>query len=124
MIQPNEYQDLTGETEIYSEAAEHFVAELDTPQVKWLKLAYCTGKLNGEAGECAEIVFKAFRGSVGVISSDDKKKLEKELGDVLWYVARIAALLNVPLESIMQQNIAKLLDRKNRGILHGYGDDR
>jgi len=124
-MQPNEYQEATERTELYSNAAGEFISYTSYDQAKnWLKLAYCTGKLNGEAGEAAEIVFKAFRGNLGQLDDEQRKALIKELGDVLWYVARIAALIDIDLETVMQINIDKLQDRKDRGVVHGYGDDR
>lgn len=139
-MHPNEYQKLTKKTEIYSDAAERFIQELlfVIPVVsitepfmanyeeflKCLKLMYCTGKLNGEAGEAAEIVFKSFRGNLGVLTDQEKILLAKEMGDVLWYVARISDLIEYDLETIMQMNIDKLMDRKDRNLLHGYGDER
>lgn len=120
----NEYQSLTKETEIYSEAASRFALLPADEQMPWLQLAYCVGKLNGEAGEAAEIVFKAFRGDAGHLSDEQKAKLQKELGDCMWYIARIADLIGVSLEEVMKQNIEKLTDRKTRGVVHGYGDER
>jgi len=118
------YQIATKRTELYTEATKDFIEVLDFDQTEWLKLAYCTGKLNGEAGEVAEIVFKAFRGSKGVLTSEQKVALQKELGDCMWYIARMADLLDTNLGRIMQMNLDKLDDRKDRGVVHGYGDDR
>ena len=120
----DEYQRRTELTQLYSIAAREFVTSSMMQQLDWLELAYCTGKLNGEAGEAAEIVFKAFRGSMGNLSGEDKYKLQKELGDIMWYVARISDMIGVPLSEIMSQNLEKLQDRKERGVLHGSGDDR
>lgn len=120
----DEYQAKAVSTEIYSDAAMEFISLSFLEQIRWLKLAYCAGKLNGEAGEAAEIVFKAFRGNGGYLSGEDKVRLQKELGDIVWYVSNIAQLIGVPLSEIMQQNVDKLQDRKERGVLHGYGDDR
>ena len=53
-----------------------------------------------------------------------RKELKKELGDVLWMVAAIATLNNFDLAGIMQENIAKLQDRLNRGVIVGEGDNR
>ena len=118
------YQKMALETQIYSEAARQFIDEPATQQLACLEMMYCVGKLNGEAGEAAEIVFKNFRGAGGYLSGDEKVKLQKELGDVLWYVANIAHLIGMPLSVIMEQNLEKLQDRKDRGVVHGYGDDR
>lgn len=120
----NEYQALTEQTQLYSTAAREFIDVPAMQQLAWLELAYCTGKLNGEAGEAAEIVFKSFRGAQGHMSQDEVDALVKELGDVLWYVARISDLLGYNLNTIMERNIQKLMDRKARGVVHGYGDDR
>lgn len=132
-MQINEYQDLTEKTEIYSEAAIKFIDEVvyqcenieDTTKAeRFLSLMYCTGKLNGEAGEIAEKVFKAFRDNRGVISDELAASLFKEVGDICWYAARIAGILGFKLEDIMQGNINKLMDRKERGVLSGSGDNR
>lgn len=127
MAEPNAdvYQKMALETELYTDASIQFLDgyEFDNA-VGTLSMMYCAGKLNGEAGEVAELVFKNFRGSGGVLSGDEKFKLQKELGDVLWYVANIAHLIGVPLSVIMEQNLEKLADRKNRGVVHGYGDER
>lgn len=133
----NEYQQLTGETEIYSKASRKFLAQcrgayqmpegITDRNELFLSLAYCTGKLNGEAGEVAELVFKALRdgdNEAGLIEPDRAKLLFKELGDVMWYVSRIADLLGFKLEDVMQANIDKLMDRKERGVLSGSGDNR
>lgn len=50
--------------------------------------------------------------------------VRKELGDALWMIAEIATLNGLTLEDIMRSNIAKLADRKNRGVIDGSGDDR
>lgn len=50
--------------------------------------------------------------------------VRKELGDVLWFVAEIATLNGLTLEGLMDSNIAKLADRRSRGVIDGSGDDR
>ena len=68
--------------------------------------------LNGEAGECIDIVKKhLFQGH-----PLDTDKLLDELGDVLWYVAITADGIGVPLENIMQHNIDKLRRRYPEGF--------
>ena len=68
--------------------------------------------LNGEAGECIDIVKKhLFQGH-----PLDTDKLVDELGDVLWYVAITADGIGVPLEDIMQHNIDKLRKRFPEGF--------
>lgn len=68
--------------------------------------------LNGEAGECIDIVKKhLFQGHPLNID-----KLIDELGDVLWYVAITADGLGVPLENVMLHNIEKLRRRYPEGF--------
>lgn len=60
--------------------------------------------LNGEAGECIDLVKKwRFQGH-----PLDARRLMDELGDVLWYVAITASGLSYSLDEIMQHNIDKL----------------
>ena len=41
----------------------------------------------------------------------DKDHLIKELGDRAWYLAKAATALDVPLDTILQGNLDKLLKR-------------
>jgi NTP pyrophosphatase (non-canonical NTP hydrolase) len=68
--------------------------------------------LNGESGECADIVKKClFQGH-----ELDREKLIEELGDVLWYCAELAAGLGVGLEEVARRNIDKLRRRYPEGF--------
>jgi NTP pyrophosphatase (non-canonical NTP hydrolase) len=58
------------------------------------------------------------------ISADVIDALIKELGDVEWYVAQIADQIKVTLGTVLNMNLLKLADRKERGVLGGSGDDR
>jgi NTP pyrophosphatase (non-canonical NTP hydrolase) len=128
-VHPNDYQKATEETEIYTDASEAFMAQIIGARTSHdtlrdtLSVMYCAGKLNGEAGEVAEVVFKGFRGDNMFVYENGQKML-KELGDVMWYVARLADLYGISLEELMQNNLDKLADRKKRGVIHGYGDER
>lgn len=53
-----------------------------------------------------------------------REDLSKELGDVLWMVAEVATVFGMNLCDIMEENIAKLEDRKKRGVIVGEGDNR
>lgn len=120
----DDYQNRTELTEIYTPAVERFLDQRQDVQAKWLKLAYCTGKLNGEAGEIAEEIFKAFRDDGGHIEGNRRERLLKELGDEQWYLARIADLLGFDLSTVMETNITKLAKRKENGTLSGSGENR
>jgi NTP pyrophosphatase (non-canonical NTP hydrolase) len=58
------------------------------------------------------------------LTQDQKDGLVKELGDVLWYVARAARGLDLPMSEIARVNAEKLASRAARGVLHGSGDNR
>ena len=74
--------------------------------------------LAGEAGEVANKVKKIMRDGA------DTSGLEKELGDVIWYVAAICSDLDIDMEDVAIKNLNKLTSRKQRGVLSGSGDNR
>ena len=80
--------------------------------------------LTGEAGETADKIKKILRDKQGACDFADKQAVKKELGDVLWYVANIARYLDLNLDEVAKANIVKLSSRKQRGKLHGVGDER
>lgn len=68
--------------------------------------------LNGEAGECIDILKKhLFQGH-----DLDKEHLAEELGDVAWYLAVTADALGYSLEDIFKMNIEKLRKRYPDGF--------
>lgn len=88
-------------------------------------IVYPTLGLCGESGEVAEKIKKWLRDGGGSVLPEEKLELlKKELGDVLWYLANLADDLGLSLQEIAELNIAKLVDRKNRGVLQGSGDNR
>ena len=80
--------------------------------------------ISGEAGEVLEKWKKIVAYKGGVISDEDRQDLGKELGDVVWYIAMAANGLGLSLDDLMQQNLAKLADRKARNVQKGAGDNR
>ena len=92
------------------------------------RLLYPVLKLAGEAGEVAEKVGKWMRDDGWLPGADvghaQRGALVKELGDVLWYIANVAADLGVSLDDVATTNIEKLADRKVRGAIKGSGDER
>ncbi|WP_201308875.1 nucleoside triphosphate pyrophosphohydrolase family protein [Puerhibacterium puerhi] len=87
-------------------------------------LHYLVPGLAAEAGELAGHWAKAIRDDNGALSGDRYNLIRKELGDILWFVAMIADELMAPLESVASENLAKLADRAERGVLQGSGDNR
>jgi NTP pyrophosphatase (non-canonical NTP hydrolase) len=108
------YQEITGETAIYPGAK---VGTYDA-------ISYLTLGLTGEAGEIANKIKKIARDKQGEVSEDDAAEILKEAGDVLWYLARLCDELGGELSYVAQSNIDKLMDRKERGVIAGSGDNR
>ena len=68
--------------------------------------------LCGESGEAIDIVKKHLHQGHPL----DKEKLLKELGDIAWYLAETAYALDTPLDTVLEQNIAKLKARYPEGF--------
>lgn len=109
----SEYQQRARSTALYPEA---------------VRVLYPTLKLAGEAGEVAEKLGKLMRDEAYLpgseLNSDQKRALAAELGDVLWYVANLAADLELDLDDVAGANLDKLASRQLRGVIHGSGDER
>lgn len=68
--------------------------------------------LNGEAGEVADLLKKyLYQGH-----ELDRDKMIDEAGDVLWYLAELAAGLGVSLSEIAERNVEKLRRRYPEGF--------
>lgn len=74
-------------------------------------ISYLALGLNGEAGEVAEQVKKAIRND-GFLSDERRVNITQELGDVLWYITRIAIEFDVAMADVAAANIEKLENRK------------
>lgn len=68
--------------------------------------------LNGEAGECIDLVKKHFFQGHDL----NEEHVAKELGDVAWYLAVSADAIGYDLETIFQMNIDKLKARYPEGF--------
>jgi NTP pyrophosphatase (non-canonical NTP hydrolase) len=82
-------------------------------------LRYTLG-LTGEAGEVAEKIKKTERGDHEL----DEEAVAKELGDVLWYMARIADEIGYSFNDIQRMNANKLIERMTEDKIQGDGDER
>lgn len=89
-----------------------------------LGLVYAVLGLANEAGEVAGKLKKILRDKGGVLSEDDIKALSKEIGDVQWYMAATCSELGLDLGEVARENLMKLFDRKDRGVIGGSGDNR
>lgn len=118
MISIKEYSEAVDRTAIHPNE----IPEGSHPNI--VGLLYCASKLCGEAGEVSEHIGKALRDGGGDFSPERITSIKKEMGDVMWYLARMCNLLDIKLEAVLHINIRKLESRKARGTLHGDGDDR
>lgn len=87
------------------------------------KVIYPALGLAGEAGEVANKAKKLLRGDYE-LSEEIVVAMSDELGDVLWYLAALAEDLGLNLGDIAEQNLKKLKDRRDRGVIRGSGDNR
>lgn len=58
------------------------------------------------------------------LSEERRQKIEKELGDTLWYAAQVATEIGVSLGDVADGNLTKLAARRDANTLHGDGDER
>ncbi len=87
-------------------------------------LIYPAIGLAGETGEVMEKIKKMMRDDGNRLNDERREMIVKELGDVMWYVANLAAEIGVSLSEVAEKNLEKLRSRKERNVLHGDGDDR
>ncbi len=110
----DKYQQMTQLTDLGTAAQ-------DSIHPGWLY--YALG-LAGETGELMEKIKKLFRDNDGVITEEFRRAVAKELGDIDWYKARLADYFDLKSGDIARNNIEKVMDRQQRNMLHGDGDNR
>ncbi len=123
-----DYQRRANQTAIYMEEIRAMAGGEDglgnTQTEMLLRLSYVAMGLAGEAGEFANKVKKLIRDNQGHLTDSMAQELSEELGGVLWYTSQAAKELGKTLESIAQENLEILNDRRLRGKIQGSGDDR
>lgn len=119
------FQEETRETVKYDQGASDLAIAMHGSPLDlehFLVLTYVASKMAGEAGEVAQELGKYVRGDFGEKELHDK--LAKETRDVLWYVARMFDELHLDMGAEAAKLLDHLQDRKQRGVIHGSGDDR
>lgn len=96
----------------------------DETVLRDLNYIYPAMGLAEESGEVLGKFAKAVRDENGYISPKRREEIVKELGDVTWFVSELCTLMNVSFEEVCKKNIEKLKSRKERGVIHGDGDNR
>lgn len=113
---------------------EYQVAAMTTCMSSCDNFSYMFLNLVGEVGELASKVAKHIRKEKaeivdnhlvsGSLSLDDYSAIRKEAGDCLWQLAGLCHVMGWTLEEVCRENLDKLADRKNRGVISGDGDTR
>ncbi|MBR6355745.1 MAG: nucleoside triphosphate pyrophosphohydrolase family protein [Alphaproteobacteria bacterium] len=75
--------------------------------------------LAGESGEVADL-WKKIKYHDLAYDDETRQKLKKELGDVCWYLFQTAYALGMPMDEIIDGNIAKLKQRHAHGFSPEY----
>jgi len=91
------------------------------------KIEYLALGLANETGELLGVLKKHMRDEEQPLADMDYEKrltVMKELGDVLWYAAVLAAQLQFDLSSVAEMNLRKLDRRMQLDLIKGSGDDR
>lgn len=83
-------------------------------------LEYLLHGLVSEVGELCALRKREIRDGK---KADDESWCD-ELGDVEWYLSRLEQRLGFSKQHVCTKNLAKLRDRKDRGVIHGTGGDR
>lgn len=106
-------------------------------------MSYMLLNLVGEVGEFASKVAKEIRKDNAYIGgghshivfnwqTDEQREHEakiraemrKEAGDILWQLAGLCHTMGWNLQAVAEENLEKLADRKERGVIDGSGDNR
>jgi NTP pyrophosphatase (non-canonical NTP hydrolase) len=108
-----DYQNLANGTDL--------INDLEGLDPKWV---YYVLGLTEEAGELAGKVKRIFRDDGGMLMAAKHDELVLEAGDVMWYLTRLMNYLGIDMQTVLEANINKLYKRREKGTLHGSGDDR
>lgn len=81
---------------------------------------YVVMGLVGEIGELYGSVAKSLRDHTPL----ERENLQKELGDILWFVTALTEDLGMNLGQVAEMNIHKLSARAVAGTIQGSGDNR
>lgn len=77
-----------------------------------------------EAGEVAGKWAKWKRGDYLGVEIEIDKDMDKEVGDLLWFISQYCNETETTIGALMEMNMRKLKSRQERGTLQGNGDNR
>ena len=123
----NEYQKQAGNFASYPTDA---LIEVDADEAHettyFLNWLYPALALAEEAGEVSGKLAKFIRKNNYSVEAQNQLRSDvfKELGDVVWQLTALAGEFGFSMEDVARENITKLQDRKQRGVIVGEGDNR
>ena len=84
-----------------------------------LGLAEKSGEAAGNVAKNFNVVYLRVVGRLNAHAPDVpfSESLKSEIGDICWLVAEICTMYGWTLSEVMEQNIAKLTDRMERGVI-------
>ena len=91
----------------------------DSELEKELKIVY---GMMGELGEIAELNKKFMRD--GGDPKIWRAKLIKEFGDHMFYFVTYMNFFDVDVREVLAENVLKVIDQHERGVVNGSGDNR
>ena len=77
-------------------------------------LEYVHMGITSEVGELCDLRKLEIRDGLTI----SRQERMKELGDILWYLARLAAEYDILLSEVANANMAKLMERQARGTIN------
>ena len=120
MIQRTEIiEDIIYDIDHYAGKAADYAVYPDAGTGSKQELAYLSLGLCGESGEVAEKIKKFIRDG-----KFDANEVEKELGDVFWYLTQLCLAIGKHPSNVLTRNVAKLESRRLRNQIQGEGDNR
>lgn len=125
----NEYQEFTKSLATYNEEVWLYFKLGPERHEIHLNGMYPILALAEEAGEVAGKLAKYIRKSATKDITKEhlailREDLKKELGDVAYQLSEAARQIGCTLQEIIDGNVEKLTDRKERGVIVGEGDNR
>lgn len=113
------YQDFTESMAVYNENVFYHVNDM-LYHAPW---TYPVAALAEEVGEINGKVAKFVRKN-GTDRQELATQVLPELGDALFQLSETARQFGFTLQEVVDHNISKLTDRKERDVIVGEGDDR
>lgn len=101
---------------------EYQIAAHRTSQPTGDKILHALCGLNAEVGEVNALFQRYHRGDI--TWREVLLALDKELGDVAWYLDEFITVIGQTSEHIRQMNLDKLAEREARNQIKGKGDNR